>query len=197
MRGFKLKFAIAAAGIVATGVLFSTPRIAQALPIAPAPALESQVTDVQYGGRGDGRRVGAVRSARPVARPGVRPGVRPNMGIRPGRPVAVAPGFRPGMQPGFRPGRPVAVAPGFRPGVRPVYRPGVRPPVYRPGRPVYGNWYRPYRWRPGTAIAVGAAIGVIGAASAAAYYGQPPEEGLCWYYTNPSRTAGFWDVCPY
>ena len=43
----------------------------------------------------------------------------------------------------------------------------------------------------------GAAIGVIGAASAAAYYGQPPEEGLCWYYTNPSRTAGFWDVCPY
>ena len=171
MGVLKLKLAIAAAGIVATGVMFATPRIAQALPVAPAPALESQVNDVQFGGRGDARRGGAVRSVRPMGRPGVRPGVRP--------------------------GRPIAVAPGFRPGVRPGYRPGVRPPVYRPGRPGYGNWNRPYRWRPGTAIAVGAAIGVIGAASAAAYYGQPPEEGLCWYYTNPSRSSGFWDVCPY
>lgn len=191
MGVLKLKLAIAAAGIVATGVMFATPRIAQALPVAPAPALESQVNDVQFGGRGDARRGGAVRSVRPMGRPGVRPGVRP------GRPIGMAPGFRPGVRPGVRPGRPIAVAPGFRPGVRPGYRPGVRPPVYRPGRPGYGNWNRPYRWRPGTAIAVGAAIGVIGAASAAAYYGQPPEEGLCWYYTNPSRSSGFWDVCPY
>ncbi|MDP2358313.1 MAG: hypothetical protein Q8M31_19950 [Beijerinckiaceae bacterium] len=185
MRVFELKVVIAVAGIVATGVMFATPRIAQALPVAPAPALESQVNAVQYGGGGYGARGGAVRSARPVGRPGVRPTVRPT----------ARPGVRPNMN--IRPGRPVAVAPGYRPGVRPGYRPGVRPPVYRPGRPVYGNWYRPYRWRPGTAIAAGAAIGVIGAASAAAYYGQPPEEGLCWYYTNPSRTSGFWDVCPY
>ena len=54
-----------------------------------------------------------------------------------------------------------------------------------------------HRDNPLQAVAVGAAIGVIGAASAAAYYGQPPEEGLCWYYTNPSRSSGFWDVCPY
>jgi hypothetical protein len=77
--------------------------------------------------------------------------------------------------------------------VRPV--PG-RPVVVRPG--YYGNWYRPYRWRPGTAIAVGAAIGVLSAGAAAAYYASPPPaDGLCWYYTNPSRTRGFWDVCPY
>lgn len=191
----KLKLAIAAVGIVASGVLLTAPRNAQALPVAPAPALESPFTEVQYGGRGN-LRGGAARAVRPVGRPGVRPNVRPggrpNMGIRPGRPVAVAPGFRPGVGQGFRPG----VGQGFRPGVRPGVRP-VRPPVYRPGRPGYGNWYRPYRWRPGTAIAVGAAIGVIGAASAAAYYGQPPEDGLCWYYTNRSRTNGFWDVCPY
>ncbi|MBX9760936.1 MAG: hypothetical protein K2Y29_19320 [Beijerinckiaceae bacterium] len=68
--------------------------------------------------------------------------------------------------------------------------------MYRPG--YYGNWYRPYRWGPGGAIAAGAAIGFLGAAAAASYYSAPPPApGLCWYYTNRARTAGFWDVCPY
>ncbi|MES2603156.1 MAG: hypothetical protein V4602_20340 [Pseudomonadota bacterium] len=73
-----------------------------------------------------------------------------------------------------------------RPGVRPV-RPGVRP----------DRWVRPgwYRWPPGGAIAAGAAIGVVAAATAAAWAGSPPAPGYCWYYTDPSQRQGFWDVC--
>lgn len=69
----------------------------------------------------------------------------------------------------------------------------VRPGVARPGR-----WVRPanYYWRPGGAIAAGAAIGFVAAASAAAYAGSPPAPGYCWYYTDPGKTRGFWDVCP-
>ena len=68
-----------------------------------------------------------------------------------------------------------------------------RPGVVRPGR-----WVRParYTWRPGGAIAAGAAIGFVTAVTAAAWAGAPPAPGYCWYYTDPSRTQGFWDVCP-
>jgi hypothetical protein len=78
-----------------------------------------------------------------------------------------------------------------RPGYRPV-RPLPRPVVVRPG------WRRPaaYWWRPGAAVAAGAALGFVTAAAATAYAGQPPAPGYCWYYTNPQRTQGFWDVCP-
>jgi hypothetical protein len=75
-----------------------------------------------------------------------------------------------------------------------VGRPGVvRPGVVRPG-----GWVRPahYYWRPGGAIAAGVAIGFVAAAIAAAWAGAPPAPGYCWYYTDPSRTQGFWDVCP-
>jgi hypothetical protein len=41
-----------------------------------------------------------------------------------------------------------------------------------------------------------AAIGFVAAASAAAWAGAQPAPGYCWYYTDPSRTQGFWDVCP-
>jgi hypothetical protein len=57
------------------------------------------------------------------------------------------------------------------------------------GRP---GWYR---WNPGGAIAAGAAIGFV-AATAATWAGPPPQPGLCWYYTDPSRRQGFWDACP-
>jgi hypothetical protein len=69
--------------------------------------------------------------------------------------------------------------------------------VVRPGV-VAGGWVRPsrYYWRPGGAIAAGAAIGFVAAATAAAWAGAPPAPGYCWYYTDPSRTQGFWDVCP-
>ena len=69
----------------------------------------------------------------------------------------------------------------------------VRPGVVRPG-----GWVRPahYHWRPGGAIAAGAAIGFVAAATAVAWAGAPPAPGYCWYYTDPSRTQGFWDACP-
>jgi hypothetical protein len=73
---------------------------------------------------------------------------------------------------------------------------GRSPVVARPG---YGyGWTRPaaYWWRPGGAIAAGAALGFITAAAATAYVGQPPAPGYCWYYTNSQRTQGFWDTCP-
>jgi hypothetical protein len=68
--------------------------------------------------------------------------------------------------------------------------------VYRGG--VYrGGWARPggYWWPSGGAIAAGAAVGVLAAGAAAAYAGQPPAPGLCWYYTDPSYRSGFWDAC--
>ncbi|WP_245453757.1 hypothetical protein [Bradyrhizobium sp. AC87j1] len=60
-----------------------------------------------------------------------------------------------------------------------------------------GGWARPgwYGWPAGGAIAAGAAIGVVSAAAAAAWAGAPPAAGMCWYYTDPSRTQGFWDYC--
>jgi hypothetical protein len=68
--------------------------------------------------------------------------------------------------------------------------------VARPGRRGVA-WVRParYGWPRGGAIAAGAAIGVATAATAAAWAGAPPASGMCWYYTDPSRTQGFWDYC--
>jgi hypothetical protein len=77
---------------------------------------------------------------------------------------------------------------------------GVRkPPVARPGWHGGGvRWARPsgYWWRPGTAVAAGAAIGFVSAATAVAWAGAAPAPNMCWYYTDPSRTQGFWDACP-
>jgi hypothetical protein len=79
-----------------------------------------------------------------------------------------------------------------------VVRPGVPGGgVYHGGYARWGGWARPaYRWGPGGAIAAGAAIGFVGAATAAAWAGAAPGPNLCWYYTDPSRTQGFWDACP-
>jgi hypothetical protein len=62
-----------------------------------------------------------------------------------------------------------------------------------------GGWARPgwYRWPVGGAIAAGAALGFVAAAAATAYAVAPaPAPGMCWYYTDMSRTQGFWDYCP-
>jgi hypothetical protein len=70
--------------------------------------------------------------------------------------------------------------------------------VVRPGWNGGGvRWARPayYHWPVGGAIAAGAAIGMVTAASAAAWAGAPPASGMCWYYTDPSKTQGFWDYC--
>ena len=96
------------------------------------------------------------------------------------------------------PGRPPGAQrpPGRPPGAnRPPHRP---PAVHRPPSRPHGNWSRPrrYSWRPGGAIAAGAALGFISAATAGAWAGVPPAPGLCWYYTDWTQTRGFWDVCP-
>ena len=73
---------------------------------------------------------------------------------------------------------------------RNINRAGYRGGAVWAGRP---GWYR---WPAGGAIAAGAAIGFVSAATAAAWAGPAPSSGLCWYYNDPSRHQGFWDVCP-
>jgi hypothetical protein len=85
--------------------------------------------------------------------------------------------------------------------VRPGWRGGGvhRAAVVRPGWHGGGvRWARPagYRWRPGTAIAAGAAVGFVSAAVAVAWAGAAPGPNMCWYYTDASKTQGFWDACP-
>jgi len=158
---------------------------------AASPAVHSNdgrvsTVAVQRGGHRGGHRGGGTH--RPAHGPG-------GGGHRPGHPGA--PSQRPGY-PGHRPGHP-----GTRPG-HPGYRPGH--PGYRPGHPGYRPGYRggavwvgrpaTYGWVPGGAVAAGAALGFVTAATAAAWAGQPPQAGLCWFYTDPSRKQGFWDVCP-
>lgn len=60
------------------------------------------------------------------------------------------------------------------------------------------HWTRPfwYRWPAGGAIAAGAAIGFAAAETASPWAGSPPVDGMCWYYTDGSRSHGFWDECP-
>ncbi|WP_063983339.1 hypothetical protein [Bradyrhizobium sp.] len=49
--------------------------------------------------------------------------------------------------------------------------------------------------RGGAVVHRGGAIGFVTAATAAAWAGAAPAPGMCWYYTDPSRTQGFWDYC--
>jgi hypothetical protein len=62
-----------------------------------------------------------------------------------------------------------------------------RTTVVRPAR---------YYWPAGGAVAAGVAIGLVAAATAAAWAGAPPAPGYCRYYTDPGRTQGFW-ACPH
>jgi hypothetical protein len=50
-------------------------------------------------------------------------------------------------------------------------------------RPHYGN------------IVAGIALGTIIAAAAANAAPPPPSPDLCWYWTNPRHTHGYWDYC--
>ena len=63
-------------------------------------------------------------------------------------------------------------------------------------RPGYGGGVRWARRPAGGAIAAGAALGFVTAATAATWAGAAPAPGMCWYYTDPSRTQGFWNNCP-
>ena len=124
--------------------------------------------------------------------------------------------YRPGTRPGHRTAQPIHGPGASRPvnrsthpshflqarGPAPVLLLIGRapPPGYKP--PNYGGGWRPgyrppsYWWRPGGAIAAGAAIGWVTAASAYAWAGSPPYAGFCWYYTDASRRHGLWDECP-
>ncbi len=162
--------ALAAALLVAGGS-------AQALPTAPfetwaAAPMELAPTQVRAGGHGGGRgRPGGMHGRPGGGHGGHRPSHRPGGGWHGG-------GHHGGWHGGaHRPG-------GWHGG-------GWHGGVYRGGA-----WVRPYRWAPGGAIAAGAAIGFVTAATAAAWASAPPRPGLCWYYTDPSRRSGFWDVCP-
>lgn len=90
--------------------------------------------------------------------------------------------------------RTTVVRPGFHGGGTRVVRPAVRPGYHGGGV----RWARPgwYHWPRGGAIAAGAAVGFVTAATAAAWAGAAPAPGMCWYYTDASRTQGFWDYCP-
>lgn len=61
-----------------------------------------------------------------------------------------------------------------------------------------GNWVRPpnYWWGPGAAVAAGAAAAWIEADAVASSVGPAPGPDMCWFYTDTTKTAGFWDVCP-
>ena len=173
-----LRWALLALALVA----FGAPPV-EAAPFVYAGAPAAQVDDgwltlvrAHPGGpRGPVHRPGGVHHRPPVHRPPVH---RPGGVHRP--PVHRPPVHRP---------------PGYRP---PVHRPPVhRPPVVVV--PPRGVWVgRPgwYRWSPGGALAAGAALGFVTAAAAAAWAGPPPQQGLCWFYTDPSRRQGFWDACP-
>jgi hypothetical protein len=158
--------------VVSATLMFG--EVATAMPIAPAPvgaiADSADVTLVR-GGRGGGRAVAVRGGGRRGGAVAVRGG-----GYRRGGAVAVRGG-------GYRRGGAVAVrGGGYRRGGVVVTR---------------GAWGNAYRWPPGGAIAAGAAIGFIAAGSAVAYAStRPPAPGLCWYYNDPSRRSGFWDVCP-
>ena len=141
----------------------------QATPLAISKAIEqpdSNIEKVARVARG-GAAVRGPRGGVAVRRGAVAVGPRGGVAVRRGAAVGVG---------GAAVRRGAVVAPGVR----------------------YGGWARPaaYRWRPGGAIAAGAAIGFVTAATAAAWAGAAPGPGLCWYYTDPGRTQGFWDACP-
>ncbi len=65
-------------------------------------------------------------------------------------------------------------------------------PPGNPGGGYVKNWSRkPYYGDFLAGVALGTIIGVVVAGSAPA----SPSSDLCWYWTDPSRTRGYWDYC--
>ncbi|MFG1479945.1 hypothetical protein V5F53_14985 [Xanthobacter sp. V4C-4] len=150
--------------------------------------------------------------AAPVAMPDPAAAQRPPQGQGSGRPPAAhrpPSAHRPPPPSAHRP--PAHRPPSHRP---PAHRPpSHRPPAHRPPPHRPPPVHRPPGWRPppphvvviqprrtwtpGSAIAAGAAIGFIAGAAAVSLAGTPPQPGMCWFYTSPARTSGFWDICPF
>ena len=94
-----------------------------------------------------------------------------------------------------------SVARGAGPGRRPVAgRPNIhrntninvrRTNVTVVGRPVRAWGARPYY---GTIVG-GVALGTVIAVAAANAAPAAPAAGLCWYWSDSSRTQGYWDYC--
>jgi hypothetical protein len=59
------------------------------------------------------------------------------------------------------------------------------------GRPVRGWSARPHYGTIVAGVALGAVIGVAVANAAP----TPPAANLCWYWSDSSRTQGYWDYC--
>ncbi|MEQ1647831.1 MAG: hypothetical protein ABL898_04520 [Hyphomicrobiaceae bacterium] len=94
-------------------------------------------------------------------------------------------------QPAARP------APSFRPSpvVRAPYGGGSGPRVNRGASRGYA-FVRPHRkQRHYGRVVGGVVIGSILAASAYYAYASPPNDGLCWYWTNSDEERGYWDYC--
>lgn len=70
---------------------------------------------------------------------------------------------------------------------------GSKPKHWRGYRAPRGAYVRGWNRRPyyGTAMA-GVVLGTVIAAAAAP---RAPADNLCWYWTNPARTHGYWDYC--
>ena len=57
-----------------------------------------------------------------------------------------------------------------------IHRPWIR-------RPYYGR------------VIAGVALGTILVATAVAVAPRPPQDDLCWYWSNPNKSHGYWDYC--
>lgn len=100
-------------------------------------------------------------------------------------------------RPAHRPGGSIGHRPVIKPN-RPVIRPPhhARPPQFRPPhRPpvvIVRPWHRKHYF--GRVVA-GVVIGSIVYAAIAGSVPTPPAPGLCWYWTDPTQTRGYWDYC--
>ena len=173
MRGFvcstvSRSISIPLLAVSLTALTFDPLVAAPMPPVAAIQAASSPVMEVRAVARG-GRAVVGPRGGAVVHRGGAVGG--PRGGAYRGRTAVVGPRGNVAVR------RTTVVRPGYGGG-------GVR-------------WARPghYYWPRGGAIAAGAAIGFVTAATAAAWAGAAPAPGMCWYYTDPSRTQGFWDYC--
>jgi hypothetical protein len=88
---------------------------------------------------------------------------------------------------------PVGGKPGVKPGVGVKPGPGGGHLGGGPGNPHVGGGGG--SWRNGAWVPFAIGLGVLGAAAAASTSGAPPRPGMCWYYNDPTRTAGHWDNC--
>jgi hypothetical protein len=88
------------------------------------------------------------------------------------------------------PGKPIPGRPNRPPPGRP------RPPPHHHRPPNYRPVYRPWRNQAYFgAIFAGVTLGAI-IATAANAPPPPPSPDLCWYWSDPSFTSGYWDYCP-